>query len=1125
MKKYWPLLVVPFLLAVFFLARSPEPRLILISDDSSAEAVRERDAVMEFLSGQSGFRVSRLSAAEAARNEKAVSGADLVWIHGEGFIALRDREYFPALVSGLRGLLNRGGSLFLSLEAMYLLTDLGLEKKEPEERTVQAVDRGYGRRLGFHSYRRHPVFQGLNGGVYAWNPPQDEDCRLIGYFDENLPQGRVVAVNWAYIQLQEEMKIVLEHEAGPGRVLSVGAYTHLSRENNNRLHLEKFLQNSLLYLAGRLDSGEKHYWEYGPTQVSGIELSLGRVDFGKSCAWNREQSTLSLERSEAGNDFWHSNGRRITVMGYEKSGIDEIWAHPLMIFRDYELGLKIEGDDSIHWLREKTPRVINRPEGFTRVYSLPGLELTEMISAAPEEAAAVAHYEFRGEKGAELLVRLKSNLRFMWPYSERAFRQIRHAWDEQNNSLVVMDNSGDFVSVFGSAAGPGQVLLGRYDDFDCDGETVTGIATEKMQVAALLRYQVEAGADLDFVFAGSSEGLDRAAAVFSAAARDPEKLYLQARDYYENFLREKLLIETPDPVFNDAYKWALLGTDRFFVETPGIGLSLVAGYSTTRTGWAGGHQINGRPGYAWYFGRDGQWSGMAVTGYGDFARIRKVLEVYRDFQDLSGKIYHELTSSGVVHYDASDSTPLYIVLAGQYLRHSGDLDFIRENWPSLKMALDYCFSTDTDGDGLIENTNVGHGWVEGGSLYRTHSEVYLAAVWSRALEEAAWMAGALGLTTEADFYSREANQVRHIINEDFWNLETGFLNFSKQRDGTFNPEKTVLAAVPLYFRQLEKEKGRAAVDFFAGNALSADWGVRILSQFSPHYNPRGYHYGAVWPLFTGWAALAEYAYGNALQGFSHVSNNLNVYRDFSLGYIEEVLHGAEYRPGGVCPHQCWSHTMALQPLYEGMLGFRPDAPAASFVLAPVLPFDWAELTVKNLRIGDARVDLELKKTDGKAGFTFSRRGGAMLEIDFRPAFPPGSKISRVLLNGMETPFSLEEERQHLVLQTGFKLGARDVLEVSLEEGVGILPLLSPAVKNETSAGFRLLETRRTGNQLEVRLEGRPGREYLLEVYAPGRQLQVRGAAIRAVSGPVYHLAVRFDLSTAEFAVHTLNLSY
>ena len=149
----------------------------------------------------------------------------------------------------------------------------------------------------------------------------------------------------------------------------------------------------------------------------------------------------------------------------------------------------------------------------------------------------------------------------------------------------------------------------------------------------------------------------------------------------------------------------------------------------------------------------------------------------------------------------------------------------------------------------------------------------------------------------------------------------------------------------------------------------------------------------------------------------------------------------------------------------------------------------------------------------------------MLEIDFRPAFPPGSKISRVLLNGMETPFSLEEERQHLVLQTGFKLGARDVLEVSLEEGVGILPLLSPAVKNETSAGFRLLETRRTGNQLEVRLEGRPGREYLLEVYAPGRQLQVRGAAIRAVSGPVYHLAVRFDLSTAEFAVHTLNLSY
>ena len=34
-----------------------------------------------------------------------------------------------------------------------------------------------------------------------------------------------------------------------------------------------------------------------------------------------------------------------------------------------------------------------------------------------------------------------------------------------------------------------------------------------------------------------------------------------------------------------------------------------------------------------------------------------------------------------------------------------------------------------------------------------------------------------------------------------------------------------------------------------------DWGARILSNRSALYDPLSYHYGSVWPLFTGWAAM------------------------------------------------------------------------------------------------------------------------------------------------------------------------------------------------------------------------------------------------------------------------------
>jgi hypothetical protein len=75
----------------------------------------------------------------------------------------------------------------------------------------------------------------------------------------------------------------------------------------------------------------------------------------------------------------------------------------------------------------------------------------------------------------------------------------------------------------------------------------------------------------------------------------------------------------------------------------------------------------------------------------------------------------------------------------------------------------------------------------------------------------------------------------------------------------------------------------------------------------------------------GWAALCDYAAGNSAQGFSKMMSNLLVYKNWSLGYIEEVLHGTQYKYFGVCRHQAWSETMVLQPAIEGMLGLNPDA--------------------------------------------------------------------------------------------------------------------------------------------------------------------------------------------------------
>ena len=162
------------------------------------------------------------------------------------------------------------------------------------------------------------------------------------------------------------------------------------------------------------------------------------------------------------------------------------------------------------------------------------------------------------------------------------------------------------------------------------------------------------------------------------------------------------------------------------------------------------------------------------------------------YQDLAGKIFHEISTSGVVHYDAADATPLYVILAAHYLRASGDIGFIRESWNHVQKAMSFLYSTDTDQDGLIENTNVGHGWVEGGKLWGAHTTLYLASLWAQALKDAAYLANHLGEFDLARKYQNNYSDVIHIINNDFWNETKQFYYYGKLSDGNYNSEPTVL---------------------------------------------------------------------------------------------------------------------------------------------------------------------------------------------------------------------------------------------------------------------------------------------------------------------------------------------
>ena len=1062
---------------------------VLITESDEQYIINENSALIKFVQSNHNRKTEVITPDQIIKNPDILKKIDILWIHRIDTSSFRDDEVNPEIISAIRRFLDSKGKLFLTMEAFRYINLLGIEKKLPEIRFVNAIDDGYGRKLGFHSFRGHPVFEELYGGAYVLNPTADKRCRQIGYFGNSLPaEGKVVAVDWAYINLKESSKLILEYNPGKGKVIAVGSYIYLADENRNRKHLELFLNNVFSYFIDpSFGKDRATHWEYGSRDVNKFNHIFPKFYIPESSDWDLSGYTLALKPSRGSSNYCEVAGQRMLIMGNERGGIEELWSHPFMAMRDYEAGIQFNEQDSILWLCSQDPEVEIRPESFIRKYHFSKSTLMEVVTTDIANPSAVIHYEYNGDEPVKVVIRVKTSMRQMWPYSENAFGNIYYTFDEGLNAFIWKDQSDDFVTIFGSNLKPVKHLVGQYQNIIWNGTDFIPVPKDTLLISGLMQFQLKPTDRFDIIIASSNDNINGTITEYKKAIANPEQLYLSTYNYYNSFLKNQLMITTPDDKFNEGYRWALIGTDRFNVNTPGIGESLVAGYSTTLHGWDGGHKVNGRPGYAWYFGRDAVWSAFAVLGYGHFNRVKNILKTFQNYQDPNGKIYHELTTSGFPHYDAADATPLFIALAGRYLKHSGDIAFIEASWENIKRAIDYCYSTDTDGDKLIENTNVGHGWVEGGWLYGSHTTLYLASVWAAALSEAAYMANTLGLKNESILYSMDCKAVESIINHEYWNPLTNHFNYGKLQNNTYNPEVTVMASIPMLFGLVDTSQALPVVQRFARNGFTSDWGVRIVEEDHKLFNPKGYHTGSVWPLYTGWAALAEYQYSFPTQGYTHLMNNLLNYQYFGLGYVDEVLNGSVYQPAGVCNHQCWSETMVLQPAIEGMLGFKPDALNNFIFLSPSFPVNWDSVRVENIRSGTKNLSFSMKRGIGKTTWSFINKGGKQT-IFLNALFPAGTEIKNTRINGIKTLPSVNDDSRRVTLGMEAPISNKLIVEIEHEGGIAVVPDVPEPIPFAESKGFRIIDSWISNDAFFIKLQEKSSTSHQLRIYNPGNRI-------------------------------------
>jgi glycogen debranching enzyme len=818
-----------------------------------------------------------------------------------------------------------------------------------------------------------------------------------------------------------------------------------------------------------------------------------------------QESGLKLERRAHPHAPYDVLGRRAAVLGRE-DGTFEMWAYPLKTLSDFRLTFQVPGERGPEEIpaAQIVTTITVRPEATILTFTHAAFTVREIIFVPLDQPAAIVLLEVDSAVPLRVIGSFERQLKLMWP-AETSQSQMQ--FDKVTSTFLITDREKKFAGLIGTPGAQDVTLTDQ-------GKSKNALARFTIDTTPF----VQNNEFVPILIVGAPEGGGEAARkLYSELLNSIERTYNETATYYQRFLQRTLQIVTPDAQLNQAFEWAKVRIDKGYVTNPFLGSGLVAGFRTSSD-----TKPPERPGFAWFFGRDALWTTLALNSYGDFEHARGALQLLKKHQRADGKIMHELSQAASFvnwaatpyYYASADSTPLYIIAIEDYYQASGDLKFVQEMWESVRKAYEFSVSTDRDGNGLIENTNVGHGWVEGGRLLPAHEEIYLQGLWIEACHALARLAEAMNNGPLAAACRQRAQQVVAAAERIFWKEQQGIYAFARRQNDTTVDEITVMPAVPLWWGLLNEERSARMLEHIASSAITTDWGARILSNQSDLYDPLSYHYGSVWPLFTGWASMACYRYHRPLAGYELLMANAWLTFDEVLGAHTELLSGDRYRSFGFSSFdQIWSSAMVITPLVRGLLGLEWDAPHRRLTLAPQLPADWERVEIRNLHVGETTLDFIINRRREMMALDVTRRGGeGPVELKFLPTFPLDAKVTSVKINGQPISFEMIRGREDQACRLIISFTASLHTEIVYTPGTQLIVPLVPAQLGDQTRRLKIIRTNTTNNAFTIEAEGLSGTTYQVRLSTPRSIRQVTGAEIISREGSQYRLALTFPKS-------------
>ena len=840
------------------------------------------------------------------------------------------------------------------------------------------------------------------------------------------------------------------------------------------------------------------------------------------------KSRLMLTRRTQNGSFYDVVGRKSAAFGYEHRNM-EAWVYPLKILDDFALDFQIEGYNLPFNGKDLLTNIEVRPEATIFTYSHAAFTIRQIVYAPVDEQGLISLLDINTKLPMTVAVSFRPKLKLMWAGN---MMTPFVGQDDKEKYYFIGEETQKFYGIVGSPNAK-DVSLNPYQEEPKD-----------IPVKYTLQISPDEAARnfIPIAISASTDGRAKAVETYKNLIANAIPLYEKNVKYYEDFLERTTDVKTPDERLNTAFAWAKIGVEKGVATNPYLGTGLLAGFRTSGE--------SERPGFAWYFGRDSMWTSLAINSYGDFSTSKQAIDFLKKYQRDDGKIPHEISQSAALldwfkgypyPWNSTDATPLYVIVNRDLYAAGGDINYLKANWDSITKAYKYEEATDTDNNGLIENTKFGHGWVEGGALYPPHEEIYLQGVWIEASKNMAEMADAMGDKTLAEKCRANASKTKAAMEKTYWLNDKGFYAYATQlprkepvkaepgpnlerrqkrlnelQTATIYDEDTVLPAVPMWWKTLDDANAQKEIDHLGSAKISTDWGARIIANDSQLYDPLSYHYGSVWGLFTGWQSVAAYNYGRPHVGYQALmANSLLTYSN-ALGYVTELLSGDFNAPfGRSSHHQVWSEAMVISPVMRGMLGLEISDAGKTVKFAPQIPANWNDLDVKNIRAGDSSIDFALKRGNGKMTISIAQKPEnlpngirpKLTKVLLSPSFPLDAVVKNVTANGKKIAFQMKNSGDNQQAEVKFDLTSPTEISFDYTEGTEIYVEMPMLTAGQENTGLRIIKSQARKDGLYLMLEGRGGQTYSMGLKSPRIFKETEG--VKMISGSEPKLQISF----------------